>query len=762
MYYAHSTDNVGRADWQVLSEHLEAVASLAESFGTRADIGRAARLAGLLHDLGKYTPRFQARLAGSRQSVDHSTAGAATLLELAKTARPDVRLIAQLIAYAIAGHHAGLPDKEGDSLSTLSERLEGFSGANLDPVWKAEITPDLGDLLPGFPRWETKDKRRAAFQLGFLGRMIFSCLVDADFKDTEKHYRGSLVAREWPRLPAILPDLIARFDAHMAGKRDTSTQVNALRAQVLDQVRGRAGDTAGLFTLTVPTGGGKTLASLGFALDHAKAHGLERIIFGIPFSSIIEQTAEIFRDVLGSGIVLEHHSAIEEEREPRRADDADSKKADKDKLKLAMEDWAAPVVVTTNVQFFESLFAARTSRCRKLHNIAGSVIILDEAQTLPRQLLTPAVWALRELADNYGCSIVLCTATQPALDERKFPASHPVGLPLAGRELAPDPTKLASRLERVRLVHAGVMDDAKVVAELGEIPQGLVIVNSRKHALALYRNAQQSGLEGVVHLSTRQYAADRRVILAKVRERLREGAPCRVIATSLVEAGVDVDFPRVWRAEAGLDQIAQAAGRCNREGRRPVKDSLVTIFQAPDNPPPPEIEGLASDMARMAHKHEDLLSPAAIEDFFGEVYWRVGPEGLDRGRTDREPILDKFSVGGGSVDVAYRTVAENFRMIESGMLPVIVAGDEAAAGSIRKLAIENIPTGTIARELQTYVVQVPPKARALLIANGHVKFEQIELRADQFAVLQTRSLYKPDVGLLWEDADYLGLENGIV
>ncbi|MER9965584.1 CRISPR-associated helicase Cas3' [Mesorhizobium sp. M0060] len=755
MYYAHSTAESGRFNWQPLSDHLIAVAVLAQQFGAPIGIGRAAWLAGLLHDVGKYTPEFQARLSGAEERVDHSTAGAAIVTELAAG---DDRPIAELVAYAIAGHHAGLPDKQGESLSTLEARLRGFSEARLDKVWASDIKPDASGLKPDFC-WHFDDKARFAFQLSFLGRMIFSCLVDADFKDTEQFYartEGRQIDRTWPELQSILPSLIEVFDTHMRQKRRSDTPVNVLRANILDHVRPQASEKPGLFTLTVPTGGGKTLASLGFALDHAKMHGLDRIIYAIPFTSIIDQTASIFRGILGDDVVLEHHSAIEdEERRPR---DADSTKADKDKLKLAMEDWAAPIVVTTNVQLFESLFAARTSRCRKLHNIARSVIILDEAQTLPRQLLIPAIWALRELAENYGCSIVLCTATQPALDQRNFPARHPVGLPLEGRELAPDPADLAKRLERVMLVHGGVMDDAALLAQLGKVDQALVIVNSRKHALTLYRQAKETGLDGLVHLTTRQYAAHRREILAIVRQKLMNGEPCRVIATSLVEAGVDLDFPKVWRAEAGLDQVAQAAGRCNREGRRSVEDSMVTIFKAPENPPPAEIAGLSGDMARMMARHEKLLSPAAIEDFFSEVYWRVGPEGLDRGRNDKLPIVDKFRIGSGGTNFSYRSVAENFRMIDSGMVPVIIPGDGKAKAAIAKLETETIPSGVIARDLQTYVVQVPPKARARLITCGHVKFAAERLRADQFAVLMTPNLYDPEVGLVWEDAEYLSLE----
>lgn len=747
MYYAHSTDRADRSDWQTLKSHLLAVADHAGSLGAPLGIANAARLAGLLHDVGKYTQSFQARLSGATDRVDHSTAGAALVREMATG---DNRLIAELVAYCIAGHHAGLPDMQGDSFSTLSERIKNFSEDALDPQWRSEIASGPTDLLPGFA-WEKESAARLAFQFAFLGRMIFSCLVDADFKDTEAFYartEGRDIDREWPALPALLPGLISRFAGHMAALHKSDTPVNILRTEIRDHVLRHASEAPGFFTLTVPTGGGKTLASLGFALEHARAHRLTRIVYAIPFTSIIDQTAEVFRSVLGDGVVLEHHSAIEEEKfDPR------GPREGKDKLKLAMEDWAAPVVVTTNVQFFESLFAGRTSRCRKLHNIGRSVIILDEAQTLPRPLLTPALWALRELAENYGCTIILCTATQPALDESRFPINHPAGLPLAGRELAPDPARLACELTRVRIQNAGAMSDEVLIAALAEEKQGLVIVNSRKHALTLYRQAGQAGLDGLLHLTTRQYAAHRREILNEVRRRLKDNQPCRLIATSLVEAGVDLDFPKVWRAEAGLDQIAQAAGRCNREGRRPVEDSIVTIFAAPDNPPPAEIRGLSGDMARMAHKHQDLLSPAAMEDFFGEVFWRVGEKGLDR-----KAILDDFRIGRGSTNFAYRTVGEKFRMIESGMVPVIVTRETEARKAVGKLSLENIPSGAIARDLQPYTVQVPPKARARLMSCGHVAFVETRKRGDQFTILMTDSLYDPEVGLVWEDAEYLASE----
>jgi CRISPR-associated endonuclease/helicase Cas3 len=485
--------------------------------------------------------------------------------------------------------------------------------------------------------------------------------------------------------------LLDAFDAHMAGKRAgaSATAVNRLRQEILAHVRAQATKPTGLFTLTVPTGGGKTLASLGFALDHAKAHGLERIVYAIPFTSVVDQTASVFREVLGGGFILEHHSAIEDEKIERT--NANEPKG-KSKLRLAMEDWAAPIIVTTNVQLFESLFAARPSRCRKLHNLARSVIVLDEAQTIPLPYLRPCAAALDELARNYGASIVLCTATQPALDERHF---RPGGLKLDGRELAPEPSRLTQALKRVRIAFGGEMNDDALVDALAAEEQGLVIVNSRGHALNLYQKVKNAGLSGAIHLTTRQYAAHRRAILADVRERLQQGKPCRLIATSLVEAGVDLDFPRVWRAEAGLDQIAQAAGRCNREGGRPVEGSIVTIFKAPDNPPPREIAQLSADFARIADEHADLLSPEAIEGYFREVYWRKGDE------LDAKKILCDFALSAGDSSFAYRCVAEKFRLIESGLTPVIVARDEAAQEALKRLHFEGISPGGVARDLQS-------------------------------------------------------------
>lgn len=736
-YYAHSGRQIDKSDWQPLEDHLAGVSGLAAAMAQVLGLEDAAHAAGRLHDAGKYAAAFQKRLEGGLP-VDHSTAGAKLALDLTA---PGQRRLAELVAYAILGHHAGLPNRDDASESSFDARIAACAQApdpTTERAFRASAAPlDIGAPPPGAD----------GFGLSVLGRMLFSCLVDADFKDTERFYaglEGKTIDREWPDLQSALPKLRTRFDAFMRS-RPAEGPLNALRRDILDQVRARAGEAPGLFTLTVPTGGGKTLTSLSFALEHAKAHGLRRIVYAIPFTSIIDQTVEVFSDCLGDGFVLAHHSAIEEER-PERAAGFRGPDSQRDKQRLAMEDWAAPIVVTTNVQLFESLFAARPSRARKLHNIAGSVIILDEAQTLPRPLLMPALRMLEALCALCGCSVVLCTATQPAFDRRNLKG----GLALEGRELAPDPHGLARRLRRTTIRDAGDLDNDGLVEALGAERQGLVIVNSRKHALELYRAARAAGLDGLTHLTTRQCAAHRRVVLNQVRARLKGREPCRVVATSLVEAGVDLDFPRVWRAKAGLDLIVQAAGRCNREGKADPASSVVTVFSAPDYPPPIEIRGLVEDMGRM-RPHDDLLSLEAIENYFEEVYWRLGPA------LDAKRICEQFVVlrRKNQLHFAYRKVAEDFRMIESGMAPVIVPWDNTAEAAVDKLGVEAVSSGSLARDLQPYIVQVPLKARRLLLDSQHIKFARPERRGEQFVVLRNAALYKKDVGLVWEDGQYL-------
>jgi CRISPR-associated endonuclease/helicase Cas3 len=720
---------------------------------------RLARLAGQLHDLGKCTSAFQSRLRGG-PSVDHATHGARFLLDL-DLSGPD-RAATALAAYAIAGHHAGLPDWVGDGEASLDQRRSKA----LPPLlggWREALHLQLSGLLPPTFRF---DPDRVAFQLAFLGRMIFSCLVDADWRDTEAfHDRANGIERprSWASLAEALPRYLAAYERRMETLERAASDgaVQSLRREVRRHVLSKAGDPPGLFTLTVPTGGGKTLAALGFALRHAQAHGLRRIIFVIPYTSIIEQTTDVLRGVLGEDDVLEHHSANDI---PDAADEEALRDRGLDwKMALAMEDWAAPVIVTTSVQFFESLHANRPSRCRKLQAIAGAVVVIDEAQTLPRGLLRPCIETMRELAANYGASLVLCTATQPAIARSE---SFPEGLELGPaserrRELAPDPAGLSLQLRRVTLAHAGWLTDEELCAALAQTAQGLVIVNSRAHALLLYRAAAAQGLGGLYHLTTRQHPNDRRAILAEVRARLSAGLSCRLVATSLVEAGVDLDFPQVWRAISGLDQIAQAAGRCNREGRRPADESVVTVFRPADHKTPPVLEALALAFERTLEQHADPFGPEAMRAYFAEVYWREG-HGLDEKKL-LDPAEGVFKRNGQELDFRYRRCAALFKMIEDTQVPIFVPGkDEAALEALDALSDPSVRPRDPLRKLVGFTVPVFPKARDRLLAAGQVALVAEHRFGPRFCRLVEDGLYRRETGLAWEQAGELSIDASIL
>ena len=735
-YFAHSVSGQATDTWQPLPEHLAQVASMAAAFADVFGAGALAQVQGCLHDLGKYTHKFQRKLQGDSIQVDHSTWGA-------RIARERYGVTGLLLAYGMAGHHAGLANGQTEGARTpLMQRLNAKLEA-LDPLWEQEIglpaklsAPDGFSLLPPEQR---------SFQWAFLARMLFSCLVDADYLDTEAFYRraeGQPSARE--RSTPSLQALCKRLDLYL-NSLDSNRPVNVVRGQILAHVRKQAGQSSGLFSLTVPTGGGKTLASLAFALDHAIARGLRRVIFVIPFTSIVEQNAAVFRRALGNlgaNAVLEHHSAFVETAPP--AGDPERYQA-QEKLRLAMENWDAPIVVTTAVQFFESLFAARPSSCRKLHNIAGSVVILDEAQTLPLHLLRPCVAAIDELARNYRSSIVLCTATQPALRDL------PGGLQQPVRELAPVPDALFSQLERVRVRHVGELDDGALAAHMRSREQVLCIVNNRRHARAVFE--AMADMPGARHLSTLMCARHRREVLAEVRQRLEDKLPCRLVSTSLIEAGVDVDFPTVLRAEAGLDSIAQAAGRCNREGRRDRDQSEVLIFTSsnPDWAPPPELIQFAQVARETLRHHGDApLSPDAIAHYFQGLYWQRGPNTLGG------PLMAQIQDS--RIDsLPMESIAAQFQMIEDTQLPVIIAYDDAARRALKALSFAPGCAG-LARDLQPYTVQVPRSAFNALRQAGAIQPVEPGKWGEQFMLLVNDDLYTPRSGLGWNDPAFVRAE----
>ena len=732
-FFAHTTEDHDQADWQTLNNHLETTAWLAHAHAAPFGCGDMAHSMGLLHDLGKYTDPFQRKLMGESMKVEHSVHGARIAFERFGP-------IGTLMAYGIAGHHAGLANgRDPGARTPLGERLERELPP-LEPAWEKEIQlPDKAPEPNGFsPHPEQKN-----FQFALMARMLFSSLVDADYIDTEAFYanveRKTVERTGFPSLEALRQEL----DNTLAGF-EADTDVNELRMEILKHARSQANQEPGLFSMTVPTGGGKTLTSLAFALDHAIRQGLRRVIFVIPFSSIVEQNAAVFREALGphgDTAVLEHHSSYQ--------DDRDKNPEAAEKLKKAMENWEAPIVVTTSVQFFESLFADRPSQCRKLHNISGSVVILDEAQTLPLELLRPCVAVMDELARNYRTSLVLCTATQPAL---KASDEFKKGL-VNVRELAPDRERIFRRLERVTLNHIGDTTDEQIAANMMEYEQTLCIVNNRRHARSLYERIADA--PGAYHLTTLMCARHRSEILSEIRQRLTDGLPCRLVSTSLIEAGVDVDFPLVLRAEAGLDSIAQAAGRCNREGRRSPDSSEVRVFSvAEDWPMPPELKQFGQAARSIFRQFEDPLSLDAINAYFRELYWQKDK------KLDRHEILDRLQKS--TVDsFPFEWIADKFRMIESTMIPIIIPYKQEAEEALR--ALEHAErVGSIAKKLQPFLVQIPEQAYKALKGAGAIQPVREKEFGEQFLKLINTDLYHPSYGLNWDDSVYINAENTVL
>jgi CRISPR-associated endonuclease/helicase Cas3 len=741
MYYAHGVEGRPPAEWEPLYDHLKLVAGggdtlgasdFAEAFGA-ADWGH---LLGLWHDLGKYSRDFQEYLravaapgGGSAARVDHSSCGA----QHAATLFPD--LVGRLLAYCIAGHHGGLPDYIGGSSgleARLTKRVCDYSAAPNELSQKRELAKP--------PQTWDHDGQARAFQLSIFCRMLFSCLVDADFLATESFMRPDQAAGRRQAQPA-LAELALVLDEYLASKEASSpdTPVNHSRREVLRACRAAASLPSGFFSLTVPTGGGKTLSSLAFALAHARQHGLRRVIYAIPFTSIIEQNAEVFRAAFGRAgrhVVLEHHSNFE----PPKTADAPEDEAQTPWHRLAAENWDTPLVVTTNVQFFESLFACKPSRCRKLHRIARSVIILDECQTLPVTLLKPTLRMLDELCRNYGCTVVLCSATQPAVQHRD---DFRIGL-TGVREIVSEPLRLYESLRRVEVERLGELDDAGVIDRLRQHEQVLCVVNTRGHAARLFTalRASPEGSAGVFHLSAQMCAAHRTDVLARIRKRLDPDNPrlCQVVSTQLIEAGVDVDFPVVFRAMTGLDSVAQAAGRCNREGR--LQRGKVFVFDT-DVDPRGDLRSRRQIAAEVAPLHDDLLGLDALEHFFRLNYWSRKDD------WDQQDILGAFKASAG-LCFQFRAAAEKYRLIPDTQKPVIVPYGRHGRRVIAQLSRLTQPPGrTFDRRLQRYTVGVYEQQFNQLRDN-----QSVALYHERFWVLENENAYHRDLGLLTDTAGF--------
>ena len=709
-YHAHTLPGEGPERWEPLGRHLQLTAEGnggrlggAAEFASAFGGGELGRLLGLWHDAGKYSAAFQERLAALGDPHAMEVAGRVDHSTYAAVHARGFGLCGRLMSYALAGHHGGLPDDGPDFDRRLAKELDpvdpppGLMGLPVPAAPPADVT---ADMPPG--------AARRAFRLALFTRMLFSCLVDADFLATES-FMSPDRAVDRPGGAATLADLRDRLDRHLAGfTRPDPSPVDARRAEVLAACRAKADLPPGLFTLDVPTGGGKTLSSMAFALSHAARHGLRRVVYAAPFTSIIEQTADVFRAALGDAAILEVHSnlALDDARLTART-------------RLAAENFDAPVVVTTNVQLFESLMAAGTARCRKLHRLARSVIVLDEAQALPPELLRPTLWLLEELTAVYGCTVVLCTATQPAVERRE---GFPIGL--AGvTPIVDDAPALHAALRRVRVEVAGEVDDEDLADRLGGERQALCVVNTRGHAADL-----AARLPGALHLSANLCAAHRAEVVAEMRRRLDADEPCVTVSTTVIEAGVDVDFPAVYRAAAGLDSVAQAAGRCNRHGRLPDLGRVVVFEPGGDRRVPPHVRGPLAAAREVIPDHaDDLLGPAAVEAYFRLHYWRRGGQdgaGWDAPRIDGQiaPIADCFALGHGGLHLRFREAARRYRLIDDAQVPVLVPW---GAGADLRAELEKMDEDVDPKRLrgwdrraQRFVVTVFEHTLAKLLGNG--------------------------------------------
>jgi CRISPR-associated endonuclease/helicase Cas3 len=726
-YFAHTKPGSSREGWQPLREHLENVGQLAAEFGAAFGAREWAHLAGLWHDIGKYSCEYQEYLAAAgeneahaadlRGKVDHSTAGA-------RHAVDTLDIPGHLLAYAISGHHSGLLDGRSAG-ACLEARL-----AKTIPAWSHgldELPSVDTPMLPDFVR-RVLGRSRDPYAVAFFTRMVFSCLVDADFLDTERFVDPDRHERR-PRFPAgILSEMEGALGGFLDGLGRPSRPIDVTRDEIRRSCLDAASRPPGLFSLTVPTGGGKTLASLAFALRHARLHGLRRVIYVAPFITIIEQNADVFRKalepLLAGGhpdLVLEDHSTL----------DAGTETAGS---RLAAENWEVPLIVTTAVQFYESLFANRSSRCRKLHRIARSVVILDEAQVLPVQYLHPCLRALREIARNYGTTVVLCTATQPAVHRRE---DFPIGLE-GVREIVPDPMHLSRRLKRTVARDLGASGDADLVERLLTEHRCLCIVNTRRHAAKLFRALGER--EGHFHLSARMCPEHRTEVLDRVKTRLRADAECRVVSTQIVEAGVDIDFPAVFRSLAGTDSIVQAAGRCNRNGELP-EPGRVFVFRSEHQRSERYFAETASCSAQILALYEDPLSIEAVEHYFRLYFWTRSSD------WDAKHVLDGFHLLNDRslpFSFAFATVGRDFQLIETVGRPVLVPwGDRGRRLCEELRRSDGWVDRRLLRTLQRFSVEIPERDWDRYVKSGF-----IELVDDRYAVLASPELhYSTTLGL---------------
>lgn len=700
-YLAHINKN---GEEQFLKEHLENTADLCAEFADKFGVYDWGYCCGLLHDIGKYSQEFQRRIRGSEEKVDHSTAGA--------TLCWDKGGMYQLLSYCIAGHHAGLPNTGGDDDSSTKGTLKGRLKKNLKDYRAYMEEIQVPKLTP--PPFQPVKTENIDFFFSMFIRMLYSCLVDADYLDTEA-FMGRDMSSE--RKPGASMDILCeKLEGHISNwlENDDLSTINGRRTEILKHCLDMGKEEKGLFRLTVPTGGGKTVASLAFALKHAKEHHMDRIIYVIPYTSIIEQNAKVFSDILGSENVLENHCNVDYESDEELKP-----------MQLAAENWDKPVIVTTNVQFFESLFSNKSSKCRKLHNIANSVIIFDEAQMLPNDYLKPCMAVVEQFIRYYHSSVILCTATQPAL-------KGILAEDISAKELCPRMEEQFQFFKRVSVKNLERISEGDLIQKLKMERQVLCILNTKKRAQKIYQCLQG---EGVFHLSTSMYPIHRKRVLNEIRERLEKDERCVVISTSLVEAGVNLDFCTVYRQMAGVDSIIQAAGRCNREGKRPIEDSNTYIFQLDEKEYIPGQRKQLEVTENLLKDGKSLEELETIKNYFKMLYHLRG-ESLDK-----KNILKAFK----GKNFPFSEVSKSVKLIEEDTKTIFIPKEERAVELLNELKIKAI-TKKLMQEMGQYCVNVYERDFNKMFDAGILR-EISENMKDEFLELTDLGKYTEEMGL---------------
>jgi len=726
--HVQKNDDGSWAEPQLLIDHLEGTARLASKFADAFNSSSWGYAAGFAHDTGKSTPVWQrylkaksgydedAHLETKAGKQDHSSPSAKFVEEVLG------KRIGRVLSYCIAGHHSGLPDWIG-SQSSLIFRLQNADTSRIHAKYQSMLRAFQPSEIP----WKFNN---SGLDVSLWIRMLFSCLVDADFLDTEAYMDQGKTKNRSQYQP--LPELLIKFNSYMEAMIHkvlscSDTLVNQSRQRVLSDCREAATLSPGFFSLTVPTGGGKTLSSMAFALEHAVKYEKQRIIYVIPYTSIIEQNADVFRKAFGGDQVVEHHSSLDESSSSSKA-------------RLAAENWDANIIVTTSVQFFESLFSNKPSRCRKLHNIANSVVVLDEAQLVPTEYLQPILAAMKLLSEHYGVTFILCTATQPAFEAQDNFSYFP-GLPKGSvREIIQDIPKLYHDLKRVEVMPIDTITIRgweDIAEELKSFERVLCVVSDRKSCRELHALMPT----GTYHLSALMCPQHRSDCIAEIKDRLKIEEHVRVISTQLVEAGVDIDFPVVYRAIAGLDSIAQSAGRCNREGKLRSNTGLgrVVVFTPPRKPPVGILRKASETTVRLLDSGlKDPIDHAAFGSYFAELYWKVNS-------LDKKKVMEMLSPDMEDFGIKFRTAGETFHFIDDSLQKTILVPYAEGEKLIEELKAIGADRWLL-RKLQRYSVNIYNEQFNILLNRGSIE----EVTPGIFA-LSCKMEYDDAVGLLIDE-----------